>query len=102
MLRLGGGERFGERIGNLFIGGAVDKSHEALFDNVTDEVKTDVNMFCTCVVLVVFSEFDGRFVIGKEGGWGEFNVEKLVDEGTKPDGFFHGMGYSNVFGLGSR
>ena len=101
VLHFRGGERFSKCVGKLFIGGAVNELDRALLDDVSDEMETDIHMFRTRVVLVIFRELDGGLVVRKKGGGWDVDVEYLVDEGTKPDGFFHGMGDGDVFGLGS-
>ena len=58
-----------------------------MFDNPANEVIPNVNVFCLSMVLMVFGEGNCRLVVGIQGSRGQFNVEKLLNEGTKPEGF---------------
>jgi len=53
----------GECVSNHVVSRAVNKMDGAIFDNVSDKMKVDVNVFQSGMVLVVFYKFNGRFVI---------------------------------------
>ena len=65
MLDFQGGERLGEGVSNHVICRAEYQSNFAVVDYPVDEVET--NMFCACMILMVFGKCDGRLVVGKEG-----------------------------------
>ena len=77
MLRLCRGQGFCECVGSVVISGTKYKLNGAFFDNITDEVEADVDVLCLCMLLVIFSELDGGFVVRKEGGRVEGYVKDL-------------------------
>lgn len=62
MLDLSGRESLGKHIHDHLVGRAVGDLEGALLDDPSDEVIAYINMFSSCVVLVVFSELPQRLV----------------------------------------
>jgi len=77
MLRLCRGQGFGECVSSVVIGRTKYESNGAFFNDITDEVKVDVDVLRSCMVLVIFSELDGGFVVRKKGGRVEGYIEDL-------------------------
>lgn len=101
MLHLSGRECLRECVGSHVVCRTVDEPNRAIFDNVSNKMKADVNMFCMGMVLVIFCEFDRRFVVQEKSCGVEDDVKKLEEEGMKPEGFFCGMGDGNILSLSS-
>jgi len=59
VLDLSGWKGFGECVGNHVVSRAVDKSDRAILDDIANEVESDVNVFGTSVILMVFCKCDG-------------------------------------------
>jgi len=55
-----------ECVGSHVVGQAVDKADRASFNDVTNKMKTNINMFCSGVVLVIFHELDCGLVVRKK------------------------------------
>ena len=102
MLDLSRWEGFHECVSNHVIGRAVNKLNRAIFDDVFNEVKVDVNVFGASMVLVIFGEGHGRLIVRKKGGRVEFAREDLCEEGTKPKCFRCCMSNSNILALSGR
>lgn len=60
VLDLRAGMRFGERVCHHIFGRAIDYFDLLVLHNPTDEVKTNVDVLGTCMVLMVLCEQDGR------------------------------------------
>ena len=58
MFRFHGRKGFGECVGDHVIGRTVNEADRAVFDDVSNEMKTNVNMFGSGMVLVIFRELD--------------------------------------------
>ena len=63
MLCLCRGQGFCECVSSVVISGTKYESNGAFFNDITDEVEADVDVLCSCMVLVIFSELDGGFVV---------------------------------------
>jgi len=77
MLCLCRGQGFRECVSSVVIGRTKYESNGAFFDDITDEVEADVDVLHLCMVLVIFSELDGRFVVRKKSGRVEGYVKDL-------------------------
>jgi len=75
---------FGKCVGDHVISRAVNKSNRTVFDDVSNKMKSDVDVFGTSVVLVVFGECNGGLVVRKEGGGVKLAREELGKEGPNP------------------
>ena len=100
MLCFSGRECLCKHIGELLVSGAVDESGRALFDDVADEMKANINMLGAGMVLMVFCELNSRLVVQKKSGGRDVDIKDLVNKGSEPDGFLRSMGYGNVFRFG--
>ena len=58
-----------------------------MFNDPTNEVIPNVDVFHPSMILMAFGECDRRLVVRIQGSRGQFDVEKLLNEGTKPEGF---------------
>jgi hypothetical protein len=65
VLGLDAWKRFSKGIGNHIFGRAKDEPNGAVLDDPTDEMISDIDVFGTRVILVVFGKSNGRFVVGK-------------------------------------
>jgi hypothetical protein len=59
MFHLRRGKGFGESVGNHVIGRAVNEVQRAIFNDPSDEMETNIDVFGPGVVLVVFRKGDG-------------------------------------------
>ena len=62
----------------------------------------DVDMLCTRMVDVVFSNVDGGGIIASQGSRRELQLKSFAQNVRKPNSFFTGKGEGNVFGLSGR
>jgi len=54
---------FGKCVGDYVISRAVNKSNRTVFDDISNKMKLDVNVFGMSVVLVVFGKCDGGLIV---------------------------------------
>ena len=87
MLDLRGRECLCECVGYHVVRGAINEAKGSVFDDPTNKMETDVDMFGARVILMVFREGDCGLVVRKQSGGLESGVEELGKEGTKPEGF---------------
>jgi len=58
MLYFRRGKGFGKCVGNHIVSGTENKAQGAFLDDPSDEVKTDIDVLGTCVILMIFGERD--------------------------------------------
>jgi len=92
-----GRECLGECVSHHVISQAVDEPNGAAFHDVSNKMESNVDMFRSGMILMVFHELNGRLVVRKQSHRVEDSVEKLGEERTKPEGFFRTMSDGDVF-----
>jgi hypothetical protein len=81
MLHLCRGKGFRKRIGDHLFGGAIYESKFPLFNDPTDKVIPNIDVFRACVVLMLLRERDRGLIVRKQSGGRQDSAEKLEDEG---------------------
>jgi len=91
-----------ECVGHHVIGQAVDEPNGAAFHDVSNKMEPNVDMFCLGMILMVSHDLNGRLVVRKQSRRVKDSVEKLGEEGMKPEDFFCAVGDSNIFSFSHR
>jgi hypothetical protein len=66
VLDFGRWKGFGESVGYHLVGWAIDEVKGIVFNDPTNKVETDVNMFGASMELMITSKHDGRSIVRKE------------------------------------
>jgi hypothetical protein len=56
---------FGKGISYHFVGRAIDEAQETMFDNPTDEMEVDIDVFSAGMELVIPGKGNGRLIVRK-------------------------------------
>src|SRR5260221_9236650 len=84
MFHLRRGKGFRECIRHHLVGRAIDKSNLSLFNDPTDKMITDVDVFRASVILMLLCERDCRLIVREKCSCRQRSSKELKDEGTKP------------------
>ena len=87
-----GGQTLCQCIGDLVPGGGVAKLHRSVFDDLPQEVVTDINVLGAIMEFWVFGDHNGGLVANVEDGGGQGVDAKFGKELPQPYGFLGGVG----------
>jgi hypothetical protein len=96
------GKGFGENIGNIFVRRDILHVDIAVLDSLANVVITDIDVFGSCMELIVLREHDCTLVVAIKGCRFFKGQVKLAENCAEPNEFLHSMSLRHVFGLSTR
>ena len=95
------GKRLRENVGGVVSGRTIDELDVSVVNCFADEVIANVDMFRTCMILIVFGESDSGLIVAEESrrkwGW----TENFSQKTAEPKSFFRGVSSGDVFSFGT-
>ena len=57
---------FGEKVSSHVTGGAIGQQDFSALNNVVDEMETDIDMFCSCMIVIVLGKSESSLIVTEQ------------------------------------